>query len=316
MRERDQIGLLRAEGKAIREMGRILGRSPSTISRELKRNGCAEGPYLPHEACSQAVERQRETHRRPRLRDPRVRQYVHERLVKGWSPELIAGRLKLEDPELTISHEAIYQWIYAEASELIKCLARRRRIRRPRHYTTKPKKHYIPCRVSIDDRPAAVASRQEVGHWEVDTVGAIHNNATIHIMTERKSRYSKLTKLDKKITAHVQQAMIRRFSLTPRLLKKSFTYDNGKENCGHVMVNYKLGTKSYFCHPYHSWEKGTVENTIGLIRRFFPKKTNFASVMPETIKKVEDWLNHRPRKCLKFKTPYEVYQQERVALKS
>lgn len=311
-KERDLIGMMTAEGKTEREIARYLNRNPSTISRELLRNGCLEDfqNYLPHQAQEQAVIRNRESHRRKRLKDERIRRYVRYKLLMKWSPELIAGRLQLKEPDLKISHEAIYQWIYKDAPEYRDCLVRGRRRRMPRRYSSKRKKHHIPCRVGIEDRPLEVEGREEAGHWEVDTVGADNYDSTLHVMTERKTRYSLVTKLEKNSAIDVRSAMIHRLATTPRFLTKTFTYDNGPENCGHILVNTKLGSRSYFCRPYHSWERGTVENTIGLIRRFFPKKTKFDNVSYEEVKKVEEWLNRRPRKCLDFKTPLEVYREQ------
>ena len=133
----------------------------------------------------------------------------------------------------------------------------------------------------------------------------------LQVLTERKTRYTKIQKLERKNANHSKQAIVKSFWNTPGHLIKSFTYDNGAENCGHQFVNYKLKTKSYFCRPYHSWERGSVENVIGLIRRIYPKKTQFDKITVYQVEALQYWLNHRPKKCLGFKTPYEIYQQER-----
>lgn len=303
--ERDRISLLKAKGLSLRKIGENLKRDVTTILRELRRNS-QSGIYLPHQAQSISESRNRESHQRTRLKEQRIVSYVCNKLGCGWSPELIAGRLSLEHPELRISHEAIYQWIYKRGLDFRKYLVRKRVRRLPRHYSRKPQTHYIPCRVGIENRPEEINKREGLGHWEVDTVGVGDYQETLHVMTERKTRYTLITRIERKQAEAARDAMIQRLRKRRRSLRKSFTYDNGQENCGHIMVNRKLGTRSYFCRPYHSWEKGSVENTIGIIRRFFPKGTNFKNVSNAQIQYVQEWLNRRPRKCLKFKTPFEI----------
>lgn len=307
--ERDIIAAMKAEGKSLREISKEIGRDPATISRELKRNSppCYKGYYLSHKAHERAKIRRHETHRRQRLKDDAIRKYVAEMLKAGLSPELAAGRLRRLMPELTISHEAIYQWIYSDARELIPCLLRSHRRRKRRGYSRRHKKAHIPCRIAIDERPESIDRRKEMGHWEVDTAVSRQSLAALHVMAERKSRFTMLSKLDRKEARLVRAVMNRRLCKLPKTKRRSFTYDNGSENVEHILVNKTLGSKSYFCRPYHSWEKGTVENTIGLVRRFLPKKTDFASVSKNDIKLIENWLNNRPRKCLDYATPAEVF---------
>lgn len=239
--------------------------------------------------------------------------YVIAQLKNGLSPELIAGRIGKDIDGAAISHEAIYQWIYDEAREFIDCLVRRHRKRMRRGHSRKHKNLHIPQRVAIDQRPAVIDERKQMGHWEVDTAVSRQSKAALHIMAERVSRFTKITKLDRKGARESRIAMNRRLARLPRSLRRSFTYDNGPENTEHIQVNKTLHSRSYFCNPFHSWEKGTVENTVGLIRRFLPKKTDFASVSKNQIKAIETWLNNRPRKCLDFYTPAEVFNR-RVAL--
>jgi IS30 family transposase len=314
--DRDLISILKSKGKSIREIARALNRDPATISRELKRNAppVYTGYYLAHKAHTRAVNRAISSRTHTRLKNEKIRRYVRQRLKIGWSPELIAGRLKKLRPELSISHEAIYQWIYADAREFIPLLVRAHKNRKRRGYSRRHKKTHIPERISIKDRPEHVHSRQEFGHWETDTAVSRQSRAALNVSVERKSRYSRISKLDRKGAREMSAALTRRLSRYPRSHRLSITYDNGSENTEHVRTNKVLGTKSYFCEPFHSWERGTVENTIGLIRRFFPKKTDFANVSKNKIKSVEHWLNHRPRKCLGFKTPAEVFRFSGVAL--
>ena len=256
--------------------------------------------------------RKREAGRRPRLKHAKIRSYVKRKLRTGWSPEQIAGRLPQQQPGLQISHEAIYQYIYSfttrRVENLVSCLARahkRRQLKGHRHTHREP---HIPERISILRRPEVVKHRRQLGHWESDTVIARHSQAALHVMVERKTRLTKISKLVG-CTAQATSATInRRLSHHPHRARRTITYDNGKENVQHIHVNNVLGTRSFFGEPYHSWEKGTVENTIGLIRRVFPKKTKFDNISVAHIKKLERQLNNRPRKSLHYKTPKEVFK--------
>lgn len=306
--ERDLLAMMLAKGCTKADIARRLGRHRSTISREICRNGprIRKKDYLSNKAQNRSNLRRKSSRRVGRLRDERVLDYVKAKIKQKWSPEIISGRIRKEKPGLSVSHETIYRWIYEDGMEYIGCLERRHRKRRKKGEGKKRHKCNIPQRIGIGDRPEIVNRRGEAGHWETDTAFFEHCDSVLHVMVERKSRVAKLTKL-KDITAEeTRNAMIRRHKHTPKHLRKSFTYDNGRENVCHVMVNNELGTKSYFCNPGHSWEKGTVENTIHLIRRFFPKKTNFEEVTEHEVKKVENWLNDRPRKCLNFMTPREA----------
>ena len=308
--ERDLLAVMRGEGKSLREMGRILHRAPSSLSRELDRNTppIRRGRYLPHKAQDRYKTRNQERARRPRLKSAKIRRYVGQRLAAGWSPELIAGRMALLWPVEHVSHEAIYGWIYAEARKHIPHLVRSHRKRQRRGYSRKHEKPHIPSRVGIEDRPAVVESRRQIGHWEADTVVSRQSKAALQVVVERKARYTKIGKLKSRSARRMRIGMNRMLSRYPASVLKTMTYDNGTENTDHLEVNAVLGTRSYFCTPFHSWEKGTVENTIGLVRRWLPKKTNFATVSNRQVKAIERWLNHRPRKCLNYKTPAEVFR--------
>lgn len=248
-------------------------------------------------------------HRRPRLKAPALREYVRRKLRQGWSPEQIAGCLPNDELDLLISHEAIYQWIYAENRSMIVHLTRGHRKRRSRRFR-KHSRSLIPSRVSIQERPAEVNKRQQVGHWEVDTVHSRGGEAVLAVLAERKTRYVKIQHLPLRSAKGLHLSIVRVLSQYPQHVRRSLTYDNGTENCAHLQTNVALGTQSYFCEPYHSWEKGTVENSIGLIRRYFPKGTNFTQVSNSQVQKVEKQLNSRPRKCLNYQTPAEAFRKE------
>lgn len=306
--ERETIGIMLAQGKSLRKIGKAVGRTHTTIGREIEVNGppIRKGYYRAHKAQIRASIRNVESHKRVRLKNQQIREYVAEKIKLGWSPEQIAGRLKLDRPFLQISHEAIYQYIYETVPELIKYLARSHRKRYPRGHTNKHRKTHIPERSPIAERPPEVETRETAGHWEGDTVVSKKSLAALQVLTERKTRIVRITKMTRKTSAIMSNGIIRRLGILPKRLRMTMTYDNGPENADHLKVNRTLGMKSYFCEPYHSWEKGTIENSIGLIRRYFPKKTDFALISPVQIMRVEDSLNDRPRKCLDYSTPKEA----------
>jgi IS30 family transposase len=305
---RDQISALRAAGYSQRQIAQVLGRHHTTISRELRRNAppIHTGYYLSHKAHERSVKRKSQAHQRDRLKNDQIRQYVEDHLSLGWTPEQIANRLPSDHKGQSISHEAIYQYIYKERLDLIESLPRHHKKRLKRGHSRKHRNSHIPNRVSIEERPKFIDKRKQEGHWERDSLISRASKACLDVKVERKSRYVILDKLERKAAKAVRKSLILHLKAFPENLRRSCTYDNGTENTEHEQVNEELGTKSYFCHPYASWEKGTVENTNGLIRRFFPKKTDFADVSIEQVKKVEYLLNNRPRKCLNYKTPTEI----------
>lgn len=309
--ERDRISVLRSRGKTWRTIGQALGRSHTTLSREWRRNGRGS-QYYAHRAHEKTLLR-RQNHVRMRLKSRVLRTEVERMIMNGWSPEIIAGDLKRDNAGRTvISHEAIYQWIYAEARHLIGSLVRSHPKRWPRRLSRKTRSR-IQGRISLDERPEAANARRELGHLEADLVVG-RGRSAIQVSVDRKSRYTRLAKVSDKSAATCRQALARRLAALPSALRRSFTYDNGLENAEHLLLNQELGTRSFFCAPYHSWEKPTVENTNGLLRRFWPKRTNFDNIPVHEIQRVESWLNNRPRKCLNFQSSAEAQASELGAL--
>lgn len=223
----------------------------------------------------------------------------------GWSPEIIAGRLKDLQGVHVISHEAIYRWIYKDAQPLIRYLVRRHPKRFPRQ--ARKLRRQIHGRVSVHQRPGAANRRAEPGHWEADLLIGSGSSA-LQVTVERQSRFTRLQKIPDRSAQAAFHALHRILNPFPPLLRRSITYDNGSENSLHSYLNRALSMRSFFCDPYSAWQKGTIENTNGLIRRFLPKRTDFDIIPDQRIQPVQDWLNHRPRKCLKFKTPAEAFQ--------
>ena len=314
--ERDLICVFKAEGRSIREIGKLLNRSASTISRELRRNAppIRIGRYLSHKAQQRAEGRKSKAHRKKRLKSDQICQYVEDGLKLFWTPEQIAGRLSITNPSLSISHEAIYQYIYSERHDLIVYLPRHHKKRQNRGHSRKHRKSHIPNRISIEERPEHIERRQQPGHWESDTISSRKSKDSLVVTVERKTRLTLLSKIEQRLAEEVKNSLVWRLEAFPVHLRRSITYDNGTENTLHEKVNEQLGTVSYFCHPYASWEKGTIENTNGLIRRFFPKKTDFSKISQDDVKFVEFLLNNKPRKCLNYLTPNEVFNSC-VALK-
>lgn len=302
--ERDRIAVMRSQGKSLREMALALGRSAGTLSRELRRN-CSGTEYYPHSAHRKAEHRQQLGHRSSRLKSPALRMAVEEGLRRGWSPELISGRLKRTRLDLpSISVEAIYQWIYQERKTLVGYLTCQHWHRHQYRYRRRCK---IPGRISVHERPAQVQDRSEPGHWETDLIEGPRGSAALQVTVERQTRYSRLRLVPNKRARTSRVVLTRMLAMIPAPLRRSITYDNGNENAEHQTLNDAFGMRSYFCEPYHSWEKGTVENTNGLIRRHFPKRMRFDDLADQRVQSVEDWLNNRPRKVLKFKTPKEAF---------
>jgi transposase, IS30 family len=310
--ERDEIAMLYPQGVSLNDIAKRLKRSTSTVSREIQRNGSEITiVYHARQAQQRATERNSQSHCRPRLKNSGLRRYVINKIKHGWSPEQIAGRLPSEHPDWTISHEAIYQYIYDQNMQLegnlVPYLARAHRKRQQKGHRHTHKSSHIPHRISINDRPNHILNRKQFGHWETDSVISRQSLGALNVTVERKSRYTVITKLNRKSAQQTRLALTQALIRFHAHARRTITYDNGSENVEHRQTNKKLGTRSYFCNPFHSWEKGTVENTIGLIRRVFPKKTDLNKLTKYKIKHLEHILNNRPRKCLSFRTPLEVF---------
>lgn len=303
--ERDRIAVWRSRGLSLRDIAKKIGRPASTISRELNRNRGRKG-YWPHKAQQRALWRRQNSHKRTRLKSRVLRHEVEQMLTKGWSPELIAGRLRRKRPELpSITYEAIYQWIYAERPDLVGYLARAHP-KRKRRWKLSTRKIRIPDRVSIRQRPQQINDRAQPGHWETDLVVG-SGRAALQVAHERQTRYTRLRKIPNKSAAESRVALQSILGVLPPALRRSITYDNGPENAEHQQLNLALGMRSWFCEPYHSWEKAQVENANGLIRRFIPKRMNLDQLPDAEIQKVETWMNERPKKVLDYQTPSEAF---------
>jgi IS30 family transposase len=313
--ERESLQYMWWERKSIRSMAKSLNRSPSSVSRELKRNFPPEHKvYTSRLANERALKKRKSRGRHDRLKNEHIRQYVIFHLKKRWSPEQIAGKMKLDIGE-RVSHEAIYQFIYAPISygkprfgfeDLRPYLRRRRKIRQPKGMRTCQRLPRYQG-ISIDLRPKIVNARRRIGDWEGDTVESVNRRPGINTLVERKSGLVLITKLNGKRAADTTDVIRTRFGNLPDKLKKTLTLDNGSENSDWENIQNITGANCFFAHQYHSWERGTNENTNGLIRDYYPKKTDFTKIPEEDIQFIEYDLNTRPRKRLGWKTPLEVF---------
>lgn len=312
-RELIQKGLW--EKRSIRAIARILGRPHSSILREIKRNKPPEvNRYTPRLAHDRALKKRGSCGRSERLKNRQVREYVTRELKRRRSPEQIAGCIARDINE-TISPEAIYQFIYAQISynkprrgceDLRSYLRRRRKIRQPKGHR-KYQRVLKPQGPSIDTRPRIIDLRTRIGDWESDSVESRDHRPGINTLVDRKTGLVFITKLSAKTGAATRCAIIKRLALLPPYARHTITFDNGPENRDWQPVEAMTGARCYFAHPYHSWERGTNENTNGLIRDYFPKGTDFSTISDEEIAFVERELNERPRKRHGFKSPLEVW---------
>jgi len=365
--EREEIALLSAQGIGVRAIGRRLGRSPSTISRELRRNAATRGGKLEYRA-SVAQWKAEMMARRPKPAklavDPRLREYVQERLsgeirrpdgtvagpetpawkgrnkprrkdrrwAAAWSPEQISNRLKVDFPDdesMRISHEAIYQALFVQSRgalkrELVACLRTGRALRVPRARVGARGKQFVTEEVMISERPAEAEDRAVPGHWEGDLILGLDRSA-IGTLVERSSRFTMLLHLpppeDRRprlkngppVSGHgaeaVRDAIAEQIITLPEQLRRSLAWDQGAEMAQHAQLRIKTGLPVYFCDPQSPWQRGTNENTNGLLRQYFPKGTDLARHSAEDLADVAAALNSRPRKTLGWKTPAEVLDE-------
>jgi len=309
--ERGCIMYMSRSGWSISRIASELGWNKSTISRELRRNADPiRGGYTDENAQFHAGRRREQASQRYRLKNERIRSYVTGKLQNGWSPEIIAGRIKLDLPGYSVSHETIYQYIYhlerPERDEYIGYLRRSHCHRRKRRAGKGQRKSRIPNRISIKDRPAAVAGRRQFGHWEGDSLVSSRNSVALYSLVERKTRLVKIVRVWRRDGKRTAAATINRLRSLPKCARRTLTLDNGIEHMQHEKITEATGIRCYFCDPYSAWQRGTNENRNGLIRYYFPKGTDFAKLANVEIERVESALNNRPMKCLGYRTPLEA----------
>ena len=316
LEEREEISRSMVKGTSIRSIAARLGRAPSTISREVRRNGGCES-YRANQADAAAWDRAR----RPKLcklcEDRSLARMVADKLRMLWSPEQISGWLKHtypSDENHHVSHETIYRSLFIQArgalkKELLEHLRRTRGMRRSRFYTQKTAIHgQIVDAVSISERPACVEDRAVPGHWEGDLVFG-SGNSQIATLVERQTRYVMLVKLDGKDSQSVVNALIKNARKLPQELYKSLTWDRGTEMHGHKKFTMATDIQVYFCDPQSPWQRGSNENTNGLLRQYMPKGMNISGFSQLQLNAIARQLNERPRKTLGFHTPAEMFSE-------
>lgn len=308
--QRYQIEALLKTGHNQTMIAEVLSVNKSTISRELKRNRGLRG-YRPKQAQEKAMRRRYE---KPKTRIPLTTWVlVNDRIKQNWSPEQISGRLFMEQG-ISISHEWIYLHIYQDKHQggdlhkHLRCQKKRRK-----RYGKQDRRGRIPNRISIDERPAIVNNKSRVGDWEGDTIIGKSHQGVVATLVERKTQYTVLAASKTKQAPQIRQR-IEQVLAPHRSRVHTITYDNGLEFAEHQKMARTLSAKIYFAHPYASWERGLNENTNGLIRQYLPKSRRLDNVTQNELKYITHQLNHRPRKTLGFKTPYELFFKKKTLL--
>ncbi len=309
--KRSQIEVLKSMGHLQVEIAKAIGVSPSTVSRELKRNAGLRG-YRYHQAHRHATRRRLEACSKPRKMNPGIIRFIEEKLSQAqWSPEQIGGVLAAND--VSISHTRVYQHVWDDkrkGGQLYKHLRHR-----GKKYNYKGGKKAgrgcIPKRVDITNRPAVVSSKSRLGDWEGDTIVGAHHQGAIVSLVDRKSKFTLLALIDKATAINVNDAIQQSIDRYEGLPLQTITFDNGLEFSRHQELSSQLGVSCFFATPYHSWERGLNEHTNGLVRQYLPKKTDFLNLSEEVVWAIEDKLNNRPRKVLSYRTPMEVINGKR-----
>lgn len=313
--DRILIADLRREGRSLRSIAAELGRDPSTISREVRRNAHPKtGDYRPYAAQTRAETRRQRPKTGKLAANPELRQAVQDGLDRRWSPEQIVRRLRRDfpdRPEMHVTHETIYQALYVQARgglrrELTQALRTGRATRRPHRQPGQRQPRFTAPMVMISDRPAEAADRAVPGHWEGDLIIGKDNASAIGTLVERATRYVLLVHLGRGRTAeHVRDALLATIATLPAHLKRSLTWDQGTEMALHHQFSAAADMPVYFCDPHSPWQRGSNENTNGLLRQYFPKGTDLAAHSPEHLAAVAAELNGRPRKTLGWDNPAE-----------
>ena len=312
LKERYHISTLLKKGWSQKEIAESIGVHPSTICREIQRNRDDIDRTYSYEFAHTTARNRQDLKVKYTVITSKIKTYIKSKLKEDWSPEQIAGRMK-RDKGFSICHETIYRYIYYNKSRggrLYKYLRHKNKKYHNRSNTYQ-RRGIIIDRVSIDKRPKIVERKNRIGDFEIDTVIGRHHVGALVTVVDRKSKFTLIKNVTSKRAEEVTKALIEML-LPLKPITKTITSDNGKEFAYHKQVSEVLDTDFYFAHPYSSWERGLNEHTNGLIRQYLPKKTDFTQISKEEITTIQNKLNHRPRKILNYRTPYEVFFTEVV----
>jgi len=298
---------------SLRKIARLMGKDHSVLSREIRRNNSYGRKGYRADIAQREFEKRRHKQRRGKLdKYPKLKEYVIKGLKNEWSPDVIAGKLKVSKPkeveDKTISHESIYHYIYNKSpkwEQLYKYLKNSQH-KRQKRYARKSSKLSIKERIPISMRPEYIGQRERYGDWESDSVIFSKQKTALSVQLERKSRLVRMHKVANKTGEETRNALIKSIESLPNELTKTITFDNGTENVKHIELKEIFNLETYFCDPFSSWQKGGVENANKLIRHYLPRETNLSKLTDRDIYQIQEKLNNRPRKSLNYQTPNEV----------
>lgn len=297
---------------SLREIAGILRRTHSVLSKEINKNGGGERQKYRADTAQRVFDKRRHKHRKGKLDIyPELKKLVVDGLAEGWSPDVIAGKLRTSGEKHTISHESIYHYIYNKNGryEGLYQYLRQGKSKRQKRYGRKSNKLRIPQRKSIHDRPNYIDTRKRYGDWESDSVLFSKQKTILSVQSERKSKLIRMHKATNKSAEETRNALIRTIESLPGEWFKTITFDNGTENVRHGEIQKEYAIETYFCDPFASWQKGGVENANKLIRQYLPRNTDLSKLTDRDIYEIQEKLNNRPRKCLNYLSPNEVIRK-------
>lgn len=307
--DRQQLEYWLRSKQSLRKIAKAMRRDHSVLVRELNRNANGDRKKYRADTAQRLFEKRICKQHKGKLdKYPELKEYVVNRLKEDWSPDVIAGKLKLEKQKITISRESIYHYIYEKNGhwEGWHKYLRQGKSKRQKRYGRKSSKLCIPERISIHERPKYIDERKRYGDWESDSVIFSKQKTALSVQSERKSKLIRMHKVPNKTAAETTNALIRTIESLPSEMFKTFTFDNGGEGVGHTEIKKEYGVETYFCDPFASWQKGGVENANKQIRFYLPRKTDLSQLTDRDIYDIQEKLNSRPRKCLNYMSPNEV----------
>ena len=307
--DRQQLEYWFRTKQSMRKIAKLMRRDHTVLTRELKRNGSGDRKKYRADVAQRLFEQRVFKQHRGKLdKYPELKEYVVNGLINEWSPDVIAGKLKMTGKKQTISHESIYHYIYNKDGRYegwFKYL-RQAKVKRQKRYGRKQCKTHIPDRVSIHCRPDYIGERKRYGDWESDSVIFSKQKTALSVQSERKSKLIRMHKVANKTAIETTNALVKTAESLPRELFLTITFDNGGEGARHTEIKKEYGIETYFCDPFASWQKGGVENANKLIRHYLPRSTDLSKLTDRDIYDIQEKLNNRPRKCLGYQTPNEV----------